>query len=207
MDIEKKYLLEYGNQVKKYLNTFGIIEEDLGKLTKSTSKNIKEIINGEVGLNLKKMINIANIFGVTHYYFSNPKAEVPPLKNLPEITKKKIAERIKKGITERDDEHLFSTHLDLLIEQKLLNKPKTSKIILANMSQIFSKKKSSEITSLLNNSPRNEYILCLDHRYLNQNIYIHIDYAHKYNNLTAADLAEIISKQEKELGLTKSQDD
>lgn len=203
MSIEEKYFKEYGKQVQKYLETFGLIEEDLAKLTGTTSVNIKKIINGEVGLNIKKMINIASAFGIPYYHFANPKSLIPSLEQLPKATRVKIVEREKKGIIIRDNENKFSIKLDELILKGNLNKPNTSKLLLKLMESEFENKISTEVTALLSNSPRNEKIKTLKHKYRNQSIYINKDYFNEYCTLSKEKLAEIILAEEIKLGLDK----
>lgn len=195
MNIEEKYLKEYGNQVQKYIDTFGLVEEDLGKLTNSTSTNIKNITKGKVGLNIKKMISIATVFGVTHYHFSNPKSTLPSLKQLPKITQEKIAERQEKGIIDRDQENLFSNKLDKLIKQGHFDTPTTSKLTLDKMGKEFNDKNSSEITTLLGRSPRNKIIKSIG-KHNKQIIYVHMDHAEKFEKLSEEELSKIILDQE-----------
>lgn len=197
MDIEDKYVKEYGNQVQRYLDTFGIVEEDLAKLTGATSNNIKNIINGEVGLNIKKMINIADVFGIPYYHFANPKAAIPSLNKLPKPTQAKIAERQRKGITVRDNENKFSSKLDNLILKGHFNTPTTSKLTLAAMGEEFKDKKPSEVTSLLSRAPRNENIKSIG-KLGTQHIYIHVTQAAKFEKLSNDELIELIKKKEKE---------
>ncbi len=191
MNTEDKYIKEYGKQVQRYLDTFGIVEEDLAKLTGATSNNIRNIINGEVGLNIKKMINIADLFGIPYYHFANPKAAIPSLNKLPRSTQTKIAERQRKGITVRDSENKFSSKLDSLILGGHFNKPTTSKLTLIAMGKEFKDKSPSEVTSLLGRVPRNKKIKSIG-RLGTQHIYIHIDQASRFKKLSNDELIEII---------------
>ncbi|MDR2283808.1 MAG: helix-turn-helix transcriptional regulator [Sphingobacterium sp.] len=195
METEEKYVKEYGNQVQRYLDTFEIVEEDLAKLTGTTSNNIKNIINGEVGLNIKKMINIASVFGIPYYHFANPKATIPSLNKLPKTTQAKIAERQRKGITVRDNENKFSSKLDSLILKGHFSTPTTSKLTLVAMGEEFNDKNPSEITSLLGRPPRNKTIKSIG-KLGSQHIYIHIDHAEKFEKLSNDELIELIKKKE-----------
>jgi len=194
MNTEDKYVKEYGNQVQRYLDTFGIVEEDLAKLTGATSNNIKNIINGEVGLNIKKMINIAKAFGIPYYHFANPKVAIPSLNKLPKSTQAKIAERQRKGITLRDNENKFSSKLDKLIFKGHFNTPTTSKLTLAAMGEEFKDKNPSEVTSLLSRPPRNENIKSIG-KLGTQHVYIHKDHAEKFKKLSNDVLMELIKKK------------
>lgn len=195
MKTEEKYVKEYGNQVQRYLDAFEIVEEDLAKLTGATSNNIKNIINGEVGLNIKKMINIADVFGIPYYHFANPKATIPSLNKLPKPTQEKIAERQRKGITVRDNENKFSSKLDNLISKGHFNTPTTSKLTLAAMGEEFKSKSASEITSLLNRPPRNKTILSLKEP-KSPKIFVHKDHIVKYQAMSNEELLKLIEEKD-----------
>ncbi|WP_270087078.1 helix-turn-helix domain-containing protein [Sphingobacterium sp. SYP-B4668] len=202
METGEKYVKEYGNQVQRYLDTFEIVEEDLAKLTGTTSNNIKNIINGEVGLNIKKMINIASVFGIPYYHFANPKAPIPSLNKLPKPTQEKIAERQRKGVMVRDGENKFSSKLDSLILGGHFNTPTTSKLTLAVMGEEFKDKNPSEVTSLLNRPPRDEDIKSIG-KLGKQHIYIHVDHAEEFEKLSKEALIELIKDKEANLNLAK----
>lgn len=194
MNTEDNYVKEYGKQVQRYLDTFGIVEEDLAKLTGATSNNIRNIINGEVGLNIKKMINIANVFGIPYYHFANPKAAIPSLNKLPRSTQTKIAERQRKGITVRDSENKFSSKLDSLILRGHFNKPTTSKLTLIAMGEEFKDKKPSEVTSLLSRPPRNNEIIALK-AVKSPKIFVHKNYAGKYESMAKEKVLELVDTE------------
>ncbi|WP_437919812.1 helix-turn-helix domain-containing protein [Sphingobacterium sp. LRF_L2] len=173
---EETYRKEYGRQVAKYLNAFGLTEEDLGKLINSSSDNVRDIVSGKVGLSLSKMIKIANVFSVHYYDFANPGYPLPEERHLSRITKKKIERRKSIGIIQRDQSGFLAQELDRLIREGALNTPKTAKDLHLQMDEQLSKRSATEITNLLNKPPRNLFIIKLSKKISKQNTYIHKDF-------------------------------
>ncbi|MDM1140052.1 MULTISPECIES: helix-turn-helix transcriptional regulator [unclassified Empedobacter] len=189
------YQKEYGKRVSKFLIYYNLTEGDLAKLIDSNSTNIRSIINGEVGLNINKMINIASVFGLTYYDFANPKFKLPSKSSLPELTIKIIKERQKKGSIIRDKSNILAVELDRLINEGILNKPITSKILLSLMNSDAQKKSSTSITNLLRKEPRNTLIIQLKQKYGNESIFIEKKYAEKYTNMSTEKLKLLLDSK------------
>lgn len=189
------YQKEYGKRVSKFLIYYNLTEGDLAKLIDSNSTNIKSIINGEVGLNINKMINIASVFGLTYYDFANPNFKLPSKSSLPELTIKIIKERQKKGSIIRDKSNILAIELDRLINEGILSKPITSKILLSLMNSNAQKKGSTSITNLLRKEPRNALIIQLKQKYGNESIFIEKKYAKKYTNMSTEKLKLLLDSK------------
>lgn len=203
MKTEEEYKKEFGKQISRYLSKSGLDIKDFAKQIKSNIDNVNSIIAGEVGLTIGKMIMIANLFGVPYYDFANPNYPIPSKSELIKNLKNVINKRKIIGNKPIDKERLLSKDLDRLISEGHINTPTTSKILHKKMASELQIRNTSEITTLLGNSPRNDFIIELNHKYNKQNIYIHKDYIHKFNSFTAEELAQIIIKKEKELELAK----
>ncbi|HLS94501.1 hypothetical protein BC792_12367 [Sphingobacterium allocomposti] len=184
---EETYRKEYGRQVAKYLAAFGLTEEDLGKLINSSSDNIRDIVNGSVGLSLGKMIKIANVFSVHYYNFADPAYPLPEERHLSPTTRKKIEKRKAIGIMVRDTSNLLANELDRLISEGYLDKPTTAAMLHTYMDARLEKRSPAEITNLLNKSPRNAAVVKLPSKIGRHNLYVLKEFADPYlqNSQTA----------------------
>ncbi|MFD1769975.1 hypothetical protein [Sphingobacterium suaedae] len=192
---EETYRKEYGKQVAKYLTAFGLTEEDLGKLINSSSDNIRDIIQGAVGLSLGKMIKIANVFSVHYYNFADPNYPLPEERHLSRTTKKKIEKRKVIGITVRDNSNLLANELDRLIQEGYLDKPVTANDLHAHMDIRLKDRSSTEITNLLNKKPRNSLVEKLQQKSGRQNLYVRKEFAAAYRESRQPDLFSVASNE------------
>lgn len=195
MDIEEKYKIEFGKQVAKYLKKSGLDINDFAKLIKSNKDNVNDILNGKVGLTIGKMITIANLFGQVYYNFANPNHAIPDkvelVKNIEEVLKR----RKSIGNKTIDKDRLLATELDRLILEGSLNKPCTAKYLHSKMDEKLSEKQSTEITNLLSKSPRNKIIISL-FKNSSPKIFVHKDYASKYEEMSKEEISELIRNSE-----------
>lgn len=158
---EEKVSIEFGEQVKKHLKMFGLIEADLAYLIKSNSNDIDDIIHGSKTVGLKKAERIANIFGMRYYEFGNPNHSLPAISELPSRTQEAITSRKRKGITERDYDKRVSENLDKIIrDTDVLHYPiKAEDIRLKLPEEIKNTISASRISDLLTKGGRNEIIV------------------------------------------------
>lgn len=191
MKTELEYKIEFGKQVKKYLNASGLSENDLAKLLNSSNKNVTDIISGNVGLNIDKMIKIAKIFNVAYYNLANPYFSLPDFSDLNEITKDLIKKRKITGIKTIDKNHTLANELNRLIKEGKLNRPNTTKNLLTYMESSLKERNPSEITSLLNKAPRNKSIILL-RQIKGINYFIHKDFKDKYTTLSDEEIVVLV---------------
>ncbi len=191
MKTELEYKIEFGKQIKKFLNASGLSENDLAKLINSSIKNVTEIINGNVGLNIDKMIKIASIFNVTYYNLANPNFPLPDFMDLDKPTKDLIEKRKITGVKTIDKNHTLANELNRLIKEGKLNQPNTAQNLLAYMDPSLKERNPSEITSLLNKAPRNETIILI-RSIKGMNYYVHKDFIKKYSALSDEEISAIV---------------
>ncbi|WP_400261301.1 helix-turn-helix domain-containing protein [Sphingobacterium sp. SG20118] len=191
MKTEMEYKVEFGKQVKKYLDASGLSENDLAKLLNSSIKNVTEIISGNVGLTIDKMIKIGSIFNVTYYNLANPNFPLPNFTDLDELTKDLIEKRKITGVKTKDKNHALANELNRLIKEGSLNQPNTAKNLLTHMTPSLWKRNPSEITSLLNKAPRNESIVLI-RPIKGVNYYIHKDFKGKYATLSDEEILALV---------------
>jgi transcriptional regulator with XRE-family HTH domain len=191
MSIEEKYKIEFGKQVAKYLKKSGLDINDFAQLIKSNRDNVNDILNGKVGLTIGKMITIANLFGQVYYNFANPSHAIPDkvelVKNIEEVLKR----RKSIGNKTIDKDRLLANELDRLISEGYLNKPTTAKYLHSQMDKKLEKRKFTEITNLLSKPPRNQMIVPLL-KNSSPKIFIHKDYASKYEKMSKEELLIIL---------------
>jgi|SRR5690606_27978302 len=145
-------------------------------------------------LNLDDADNIATkVWGKPYNNFVSFANKEINVKNLPKSTQKLIKDARGKKLT--DTSNLLATELDRLISEGHFASPTTSKLVHLEMDRKLANRKTSEITSLLGRSPRNKQIISIG-TYGAQKIYIHKDYAAKFEKLTNEELASLIEKQE-----------
>ena len=193
MEKEKNYSRKYGRQVEKYLKKTSLTTADLAKLTRSNTDNIRDIIRGDVGLTLGKMVKIADLFGITYYEFANPSFPVPGYEQLPEKTKEAIERRKKTGTPIRDYSALLAKNLDRLIQEDKIAVPTTSILLLKQMDKQLENRNPSEITNLLRKPPRNKFIVPLT-RIGAQHVFIMKEYLEKYQELSEDEIRVLINK-------------
>jgi len=198
MKTETEYKIEFGKQVEKYLKKSGLDINDFARLIKSNTDNVRDIMAGNVGLTIGKMVNIAHLFGQVYYNFANPNYPIPAKNELTEKIKDIIDRRKRIGKKTIDKNRILAHKLDKFIMDGLLNTPVTSKIIHYKMGKDVKNKKTSEITNLLGKSPRNKFIQPID-IYHKQKVYIHKDYAQAYRKLSKEELEQIILQQEERI--------
>ncbi|MFZ4860762.1 hypothetical protein ACL9RF_01110 [Sphingobacterium sp. Mn56C] len=198
MKTETEYKIEFGKQVEKYLKKSGLDINDFARLIRSNTDNVRDIMAGNVGLTIGKMVNIAHLFGQVYYNFANPNYPIPAKNELTEKIKDIIDRRKRIGKKTIDKNRILAHKLDKFIMDGLLNTPVTSKIIHYKMGKDVKNKKTSEITNLLGKSPRNKFIQPID-IYHKQKVYIHKDYAQAYRKLSKEELEQIILQQEERI--------
>ena len=203
MKTEIEYKIEFGKQVQKYLVKSGLNVKDFATLINSNVDNVNDIISGKVGLNISRMVKIASLFGIEYYNFANPNFPIPTKSELTINLKEVLSRRKIIGDKSNDTKRLLSKELDRLINDGFLCIPTTSKILHKKMDAELENRNPSEITTLLSQPPRSEYIKTLDQRYITQSIYIHKDYLDEYCSFSKEKLAEIILSEEVKLGLDK----
>jgi len=191
MKTVEQFKIEFGKQIKKYLNASGLSKNDLAKLINSSIKNVTEIINGNVGLNIDKMIKIASIFNVTYYNLANPNFPLPNFTDLDKPTKDLIEKRKITGVKTIDKNHTLANELNRLIKEGKLNQPNTAKNLLAYMDPSLKERNPSEITSLLNKAPRNETIILI-RSIKGMNYYVHKDFIKKYSALADEEILALV---------------
>ncbi len=197
MNIEEKYKIEFGKQVAKYLKKSGLDINDFAKLIKSNKDNVNDILNGKVGLTIGKMITIANVFGQVYYNFANPNYPIPDKEELIRNIKEVLKRRKSIGKKSIDKDRLLANELDRLISEGSLNTPCTAKYLHLKMDEKLSEKQSTEITNLLSKSPRNKIIISL-FKNSSPKIFVHKDYASKYEKMSKEDVLELIRNSEPE---------
>lgn len=197
IDIQK----DYGKRLDSFMNKFGLTNADMAILINASSQNIHAIIDGSVGLNLKKMISIGDVFNLEYYNFANPKIAYPEIEDLPERTRKVIARRkiIKANSSPRDTSNSLAKELDRIIHDGTLNIPLTSHHIHALMSPSVKDKKTTEITSHLRRSPRNKKVFCLTVEFANNKLFVHNDYADKYEKMNIVEITKLMMEYENKL--------
>lgn len=203
MKTEVEYKIEFGKQVQKYLVKSGLNVKDFATLINSNVDNVNNIISGKVGLNISRMVKIASLFGIEYYNFANPNFPIPTKSELTINLREVLSRRKIIGDKSNDTKRLLSKELDRLISDGILRIPSTSKILHKKMDAELIKRNPSEITTLLSQPPRSEYIKTLKQRYIKQSIYIHKDYFDEYCSLSNEKLAEIILAEEVKLRLDK----
>lgn len=114
--------------------------------------------------------------------------------NLPKATQEIIKNAEGKKLI--DTSNFLATELDRLISEGHFNFPTTSKLVHAKMSDKLANRKTSEITSLLSRSPRNKQIVSIG-KHGSQKIYIHKDYAARYEKMSNDELVSLILVQGK----------
>lgn len=187
------YKKEFGLQISKHLDHYGLTKEDFAQLIRSNSTYVQKIIDGDVSLTFDKIIEIAALFGISYYVFGDiSKEPVSSFEHLPEQTKQKINERANKGIVERNSDNLLANELNRLIAEGKLNTPTTAQILQLSMDSRIAKRSATEITSLLNKPPRNKYIAKLK-KVGKQIVFVHKDFAAQYADTSVADLRHILT--------------
>lgn len=92
---------EFGSQLRKYLNHFGLIDADIARLIRSNTDAIDEILAGKKGIVLRTAEKISwAVFGIRYFELGNPRFPLPKEKDLPPETQEAITERKKKGTPE-----------------------------------------------------------------------------------------------------------
>lgn len=195
MKSEEYYRVEFGKQVAKYLKKSGLDINDFAHLIKSNTDNVKDIINGKVGLTIKKMVAIANLFGQVYYNFANPNYPIPAKEELIKNVKDVLARRKSIGKKPIDTDRILASELDRLISEGHLNTPTTAKLLHSKMDKKLAERKSTEITSLLTRPPRNRDIIALK-TVKSPKVFVHKSYASKYEKMTKEEILELARKNE-----------
>lgn len=196
MKSEEYYKVEFGKQVAKYLKKSGLDINDFAHLIKSNTENVKDIINGKVGLTIKKMVAIASLFGQVYYNFANPNYPIPAKEELIKNIKDVLARRKTIGKKPIDTDRILASELDRLITEGYLNTPTTAKLLHSKMDKKLAERKSTEITSLLTRPPRNKEIIALK-AIKSPKVFVHKDYVSKYEKMTKEDLIKLVKNMEK----------
>lgn len=188
---------QFGRQVKRYLNHYGIEIVDVVDQLKTNSTYVRRLIKGEITFSFDKMIAIASVFGLPYYKFADPEFPLPKLSELPENTQLIIKNRAEKGKITKDATNSMAVALEDLIEKGALSQPTTSKILFAQIdSAITQGRKSTEITSLLAYEHRIDSFLKLPFKRIRETIYIGKESASKYLNMDKEKIQKILKEQE-----------
>lgn len=160
----KKIIIEssvqFGIQLKKYLEHFGLIETDIAKAIGSSSKKIVEIINGQKGVMLETIDTISGLFKLTYYEMGNPNFPFPSFQDLPLKMQGIISKRKELGFVDRDYGFDLGGKLDLVIASDFLEIPRTSEAISMYIEgQVGREIQAVRITDLLGRSPRNKLVI------------------------------------------------
>ncbi|WP_442588246.1 hypothetical protein ACSBL2_19590 [Pedobacter sp. AW31-3R] len=160
--------LEFGLQVKKYLEHFGLTEGDLSRLINSNTNKIQDILSGKTGIVLNSAEKISNVFGLRYFELGNPLFSIPLIEYLPEETQKFIEKRKVRGIPviNRNYSNDIAGNLDKIInESDVLHFPVTAEEIRLRLpKEIRDTIKASRITDLLKKSGRDKIVIQVDKR-------------------------------------------
>ncbi len=88
---------EFASRISEAMTFYGLEEGDIGKLIGTNATDIRNIVNLEKTLGLKRANKIASVFGMKYYQFGNPKTKFLAKDRLPKRTISAINERIKSG--------------------------------------------------------------------------------------------------------------
>ncbi len=121
--------IEFGNQLQKYLNHFGLFTIDIAKLSKLNSDVVDEILEAKKGIVLKTAERISKVFGLRYFQFGNPAFKFPAKTNLPVDTQKTIAHRKAMGApvnTTKNTDLNLPLHVTEILESGKLSEKFTS---------------------------------------------------------------------------------
>ncbi|MDR2269656.1 MAG: helix-turn-helix domain-containing protein [Sphingobacterium sp.] len=175
------------------------------KLSQETIAKIVGIIQSDYSaferLKRKLTLDDANkistsVWGVSYSKFVEFSKNDIDIKNLPLPTQTAIERNTASKL--RSTENLLANELDRLISEGYLNKPTTAKNLLAKMDKSVAKRKSTEITNLLNKPPRNQMIVAL-FKNSSPKIFVHKDSVSEYEKISKNDLLKIANDLVKEL--------
>jgi len=161
--VKKKFKdisVQFGAQLKRYLDHFGLIEIDIAYLIGSNSNSIDNIVKGDRGVVLKTVEKIANFFGLSYYEMGNPDFPFPAVSNLPKPTQLAILKRKDLGVPDRDYEFDLAGKLDIVIASDFLQVARTSEAIAKQIEDGGGGQIDAvRITDLLGRSPRNKIVV------------------------------------------------
>lgn len=105
--------VEFGQQLEKYLNHYGLAEADVAKMIGSNTESIKQIIRGEKNIVLKTAEQISKVFGLRYFKFGDPEFDFLDAESLPEETRLIISKRRKIGkpVVDRNNELKLPYHI------------------------------------------------------------------------------------------------
>lgn len=160
---EKKKITrtEFGNQLRKYRTEAGISQENLAKATKKSQSGIGPIENGEVGISLDSIEELASYFGVKYYDFCNPSVPIPSKSVLRQNIRKYISSKgINPGYLDNENVPRYASNLTKYVEDGNLNHPKSSSLIAKEYEVIYGEKISpSKVSDVFSKNPKSEMII------------------------------------------------
>ncbi len=95
--MSKNIVDEYVDILQYYLEYYGLYHIDIKNLLNTSTDIVQDIKKGKNGPTLKKLGEIAQLFGLNYYEFGNPEFKLPEKENLPTLTQEKILWRAEVG--------------------------------------------------------------------------------------------------------------
>lgn len=168
---EMAYRIEFGIQIKRYLEHFELEVVDIVDILTTNSTYVYRLMRGEVTISFSKMVTLADIFGIPYYDFANPSFPFPAFEALPKGTQTLILGRKKKGKINKNLKVGMSKAFEILAAEGKLDQPFTAKKVFDWMDpSITEGKKSTEVTNIIK---RKDYIVQLPHKISRENIFVH----------------------------------
>ncbi|HAE68533.1 MAG TPA: hypothetical protein DCG77_15305 [Sphingobacterium sp.] len=95
--MNKSIVDEYVDILQYYLEYYGLYNIDLKNLLNTSTDIVQDIKKGKNGPTLKKLGDIAQLFGLNYYEFGNPELKLLEKEDLPTLTQEKILWRAEVG--------------------------------------------------------------------------------------------------------------
>lgn len=150
---------EFGEIARRYREHFGFGQHDIGELSDLTQPEYSNIENGEKSIDIDRVDQVAEAYGLRYYEMSNPKFPIPAFAELPAKTQAKILEirdRPKKTKNYKID---LAGELDKIIESGFIDQPRTALEIWEQLPEELRKKvKPVRISDLLGKEPRKSLV-------------------------------------------------
>ncbi|WP_293887927.1 MULTISPECIES: helix-turn-helix domain-containing protein [unclassified Sphingobacterium] len=181
---------EFSKALRYLRLKYKLSQETVAKIAGITQSDYSAFERLKRELNLNDANNISKrVWGVPYNKFVEfSKVEIN-IENLPLPTQAAINKST--GNKLRSTENLLANELDRLIAEGYLNSPTIAKHLHSQMDKSLSKKSSAEITNLLSKSPRNKIIISL-FKNSSPKIFVHKDYAAKYEKMEKDEILELI---------------
>lgn len=178
---------EFATALKSLRVKFNLTQRQIAQIAEIETGDYSSFERCKRKLGLDDADNLSSkVWGVSYTKFVEFSKDKIDKDKLPLLTHKAIEDSI--DVVLKDTDNLFAKELDQLINKGELNSPKTSKMLHSKMKKKLQKRNSTEITSLLNKSPRNKIVTKLKATFHGENIYVHNDFLGEYENLTSEEL-------------------